>query len=503
MQTAINSWKRLSDLYGIGLKYGVVAFCGSLIAVFVWKILEMDFRYALAILGGVTVFCLAMICIRRIEDYLLLMLIFNTAFAQFGKWVMGQEEIVFARGISVGLAELLLIMGYLVWFGKIFVTRSEPPPKPGLIELLISLLIFSQLMSMFAAMNRMLTFLDIVYVIKHAMIYYYIANRIRYRHLKWILIIFLLVIFLESSIGIYERFSGNVGIGHTKGNIESMGTQFVVPGIEHVIRAEGTTADSHSLGLYFVMLLPFPFVFCALTCFKNYQRMIMGFLFLFGTVGLLVTFTRSGWVCFALSTAFALAVMLVYWRQAQVILIMVSILAGLTIFYPQGYEKIINRFESAPWELITERLDQSRTALGVLSDHPFFGCGAGNYMQVVEKEDIVLYDTGELPAHFMVLLIAAEIGLFGAAAYYGIIFIAMRRCMDMFKQSNPFIQGLGLALLTVFVGYLLDGLTSPLGRNPVPYYHLWVCVGLSAGLYRICAQQPGHGFSNNSAMAHQ
>ncbi len=463
---------------------------GALIAVAAWQILRLEFRYALAVIGGIVVLCAGLALIKRLDDYLIYILIFNVTFAQFGKWMLPQrEDIVFARGISVGLAELIILMAYLSWYAKIFISRTESMPRFQKAEYLILLLILCQVMSMIGAPKKILSFLDIVYNIKHALIYFFIARKIKYGHLTGIILIFLFAIFLESSIGVYERYTGNVGIGNAKGSAEGLGTQFIVPGIEHVIRSEGTTADSHSLGLYFVMLLPVPLVFTAMRFLKTPYKVATGLVFIIGSIGLLVTFTRSGWICFALSSAFSLSVIIFLWRQSRAIIMLLAVLLGLSLFYPQGYQKIHQRFQSAPWELITERLDQSKTAFGVWKSHFFFGCGAANYMPYIENTDTPQYDTGELPAHVMVLLIAAEIGLFGVTAYYGIIFLAMFRCCQMLGCSDRLIRGVALALLTAFIGYLLDGLTSPLGRNVVPYYQLWVYIGISMSLKRVVEEK--------------
>ena len=157
----------------------------------------------------------------------------------------------------------------------------------------------------------------------------------------------------------------------------------------------------------------------------------------------------------------------------------------MTLFYPQGYQKIYNRFKTAPIETILERYDMAKTAMMIWKNYFFFGCGSANYMNCIEEGNIKVYDPGKLPVHIVVLHVAAETGLAGAFSYLAIIFTAMFRCVQMLKCSNLLLRGLSLALLTGFIGYLLDGLSSPLGRSVVPYYLLWVYIAISMSFQRI------------------
>lgn len=468
------------------LKYFVVVLCGILVSIMAWKILDLQWRYAIALIAGIGVVCLAVMSTKNIVGFLIYALIFNTSFDGFGKWLLPQrEDIVFAHGISLGLAEVLILIAYVVWFYQIFISQKEAFPKIWKIDFVMLLLLFAQFISMFGAPKRILSFLEIIYNIKHCLIYFFLARKIRYHHLRWIVVIILFTITLQSSVAVFERATGLVGIGHSKGNSQVMGDQTSVPGIEHVIRAEGTTADSHSLGLLFVMLLPVPLVLTAMKFLSIPEKFITGAILIFGMLGLLVTFTRSGWIFFAASSAFALMMIFFYWRQRAAVLSIIVVILGMSLFYPQGYQKIYDRFKNAPIETILERYDMLKTATFIWKNHFFFGCGSANYMNCIEEKNIKVYDPGKLPVHIVLLHIAAETGLVGVFSYLAIILSAMFRCMQMLNCNNLLLRGLSLALLTAFIGYLLDGLSSPLGRSLIPYYLLWVYIAISMSFQNI------------------
>ena len=472
------------------LKYAVVGVLGVLVSVLAWKISTLQWRYAIALIGGIGVICLAAVSRENIIGFLICAFIFNTSFDSFGKWLLPQaEDIVFAHGISLGIAEILIIIAYGVWFYQIFIAKKEAFPRLWKIDFLMLLLLFAQFISMFGAPKKILSFLEIVYNIKHILIYFFLSRKIRYHHLKWVVIIILFTITFQSSVAVFERATGLVGIGHSKGNAQSMGDQISVPGIEHVIRAEGTTADSHALGLFFVMLLPVPLVLTVMKCLSPPEKFVTSGVLIFGVLGLLVTFTRSGWLFFAVSAGFALMVIVFYWKQRAAILSTIVVMIGLSFFYPQGYQKIYDRFKDAPIETISERYDMVRTAMLIWENDFFFGCGSANYMRCIEEKDIKVYDPGKLPVHVVVLHIAAETGLVGAFSYLCIILSAMFRCVQMLNCNNLLLRGLSLAFLAGFIGYLLDGLSSPLGRSPIPYYLLWVYIAISMAFPNIQNQE--------------
>ncbi len=482
------------------IRYGIVAIAGAFLALLVWKILQLPFRHWVAVSGGIVVLCVAMILIRRLEDFLIYALVFNAPFDRFGKWFFAHpDDIVVARGISIGLGEMLLLLAFSLWFVQIFIVRKEPLPRLHKIDFFIVLLLMAQVVSVLVAPKRVLSFLDIVYNLKHVALYFFLAHKVQRRHLKWIVALILFAVILESSIAIFERTTGMVGIGHSKGNVQEIATwkQFVVPGAEHIIRAEGTTADSHALGLYFVMLLPIPLVLSVMRFLKGPTKFVMSLVMIYGLIGLIVTFTRSGWLSFAISSGLALAIILFYWKQGRAILICLAVLLGASLLYPKGYINIYDRFANAPWEIMEERFAMNKTALSVWSNHPLFGCGTANYMQCIESPDVVLYDPGEYPVHFMLLLIGAEIGLFGAVGYFGFILLALYLCFTMLSCEDLLIRGLALAFIAAFFGYLLDGLTSPLGRNIVPYYQLWLYVGLTISFQRMIKQSGKEAVSSN------
>jgi hypothetical protein len=476
----------------VQIRYWITVLAGVAFALLVWKIMSLQFRYVLAISAGIVIVSVAMMAVRNLKGFLVYALIFNIPFARFSKYffIKGQPW-SYAMGISLGLAEVLIVLGCLHWFWQVFVSRKRQLPRLQKIDYFIMLLLLTQGISFLGAPNKALGIFDIVYNIKHALIYFLIAQMVKRHHLKYVIAIFLFAIFVESSIACYERLTGNVGIGFWKGAVKSsqFGTQYEVPGIEHVIRSEGTTKDSHALGLYYAMLLPIPLVFMAIPAIKPPIRIGLAGVLIMGTIGLVVTFSRSGWLSFAISSLFATCVIVFLWRRRLAIFIPITIVLIVSILYPQGFQYIYDRLFNAPPELIETRADWNHTAFNIWRSSFLFGYGPGNYLCALQDLDITIFGRDDLPVHNAFLHVAAELGLFGVIAFFGIIFLAMVQCFKMLKCRDPLIRGLSLVVLTALFAYVLDGITDPMFREAVPYAQLWVYLGLAMALKRLVQEQ--------------
>jgi hypothetical protein len=475
-------------------KYWIAVVFGCGLALVATRIMTLQFRYAVAVTGALVVVCLAMILIRRIDDFLIYALVFNIPFMRFGKWLMPQDSPVPALGINVGLPELLLVIAYGIWFAQIFVARREELPKPRAIGFFIVLLLVTQCVSLLFALNKTLGIFDIIYNIKFILIAFFLAQKLKRKHLKGIIALFIFAIVLESGIGVFERLTGITNIGDTKGNVQhpDFGEQYAVPGIENETRAMGTTHDSHCLGLYFAMLLPVPFVLMTRREPPPAMRALLMGVFLIGVVGLVIALSRSGWLGFAVAAVIALGVTLFKWKQRRVVVLILLIVVGVSLAYPKTYYHLYRRVFQAPSSIMTARYEMILTALDIWRKYPLFGCGPGNYIETYNTPDIRKQDAPgrvDLPVHNGFLWIAAELGIMGVIAYYGMILLGMVYCWRTMSAEDWLAKSMGLAIFCALAAYLVDGITNPMFREAVPYAQLWVYVGLSTAFKRL-AREP-------------
>lgn len=481
------------------VKFLPVIFGGMLISLLSFKIMSLEFRFTVACVGGIVFISLLMMGISYVTDILILATVFNIPFSMFGK-VLFKSDISWAvmPGISIGLAEVIILSAYTVWFCQVFIARSKPLPKLRGVDCFIILLLLGQLVSTIGTRDKQLAIFDIIYNFKYILMYLFIAHNVKRYHVKWIITIILFAIVLESTIALYERNSGNVGIGRAKGRSASrvdsaIGIQTKVPGIIEQIRAEGTTAEPHILGEYFAMILPLPFVLIMTPGLRMRWRFVVLVVLVMGVGGLVVTFSRSGWLSFAIATVFALGVIVFLWKQWKALVISGLICVVVSLSYPKVYEYLFIRVFKAPKELLTSRFDMNRTALSIWQSNFFFGYGPGNYMHALEDPDVTVYEFMDrshvfYPVHNMFLYIASEYGLCGVIAFFGTIFTSIIYCWKMIRCNDLLMRALALAIMTGLIAYLLDGVTNCLSRQTVPYAQLWVYLGLAMSFKRILSE---------------
>jgi hypothetical protein len=464
---------------------------GSLFGLMLYHIWSLPGRWFVVAIGGLLLISVSMILIYRFSDFLLIFLMFIIPLSGFCKWLFLKsytEEVAnvapLSGCISLGITDFILVGLYLSWFIKIFVTKEERLPRLTGIDKLVLLLVVSYIISLLGAPHLSLGLFATGHLIKHVMIYFYVSRHIKGYHIRWFMATLFCAIVLQASLGITQNRTGRfAGLMIDKGAGKHIDDQYIVPGIENYTRATGTTYDSHSLGLYLAMLIPYAFVFSVYTpSIKWGHRLLSGLAFLLAAVTLVLTFSRSGWLSCGFSLCVTIAVFF-KWGDKYIIPTLIGAFIISLPLAPWAISHMYERLFHAPDQIMTARYDQCWVALRMWRDHFLFGIGAGNYMEVLKT-----YRTSSemlLPVHNVFLWVGSDTGLFGVVAFYGVILSAIRRLWKLVKVKHSQFSRVALAALTGLVAFLLDGLTNPAFREAVVYMMFWFTISLSVALPQI------------------
>lgn len=472
--------------------YLLIAMLGALFAVIIYPIWKLEGRWFVVIILAIGLCSISMAFISRFSDYLMLGMISAVPLAGFSKWLFLDsfpKEIksvaVPSGAIGIGITDFLLAGLYLTWLVRIFVTRTAPVPRFEGIDWLVVMLIAAYMFSLPGTRYLSLGLFSLEHLVKHAMIYFYLSRNLTETNVKWFIISLFIFILGEALLGIFQNQTGLLrGLILDKGaGGAALDTQYGVPGIKDRTRATGTLIDSHSLAAYFAMTLPFPLVFMFTRSISRKMRFFCAIVLIVGLVGLVVTYSRSGWLSCFISLIMALAIYLMIWRERHILpsVLALAVAAALPAVWVVDF--IIERFTSAPAALLTARFDQYFVALDVWSDHILFGFGVGNYMLALE--DYNFNWALELPVHNVLLWVGAESGLFGVIAFFGIVIAAAMRLYRLLRAHRDPTCRIALALFTGLAAYMLDSLTNPLFREPTVYLMFWFIVALSVALPRL------------------
>jgi putative inorganic carbon (hco3(-)) transporter len=450
----------------------------------------LELRWAVVVVAAIAMLSMSMCFAQIFSDFLLVFLFLCLPLMSFNKWFWptGYSStelglLVYGGIFGLGLLDFLLIGLYLSWFYRIFIERSERLPSLNFIDFALFIFLLLHILSTLGSNDPRLGLDASEYLFKYALLFFYLSRNLKPVHLPWLLAALCFAILIQAGLGEYQHHSGNwVGIALDKGaDSTELGYQYVVPGLESETRATGTFYDSHALGDFIAMTIPFMFV-----PFLHTPKMPSGirFVFLAETViavfALYLSYSRSAWVGGAIALAIGIVLILVVWRESQVAFPLTIILLIGLIALPFAAKYVYDRFENSPAGTITERLGQYQVALTIVRDHPIFGVGPGNYMEAMKRYDTLWLD--ELPVHNVILWIASETGLLGLGCYLMIVFSGLKRFWRSFSQRRDLAGRIAMAGFIALIAHLLDGLTDPLFREPSVFAMFWIIMSLAVAI---------------------
>lgn len=272
-------------------------------------------------------------------------------------------------------------------------------------------------------------------------------------------IIAIIQYFTQNSIGLsfLGEESWSSAFESTRGELSIFPSKMVYPFIK---RAAGTAMHSNTLGsiLFFTIMVSYGLYLefrnkkaCSLVLIGIYLQI----------TALFLSFSRSG-----LTAAFIGTVVWLWGTRRQlkqsssdegpkkvlmplVLTVVISIISCIAIFHPAFTERgFINENDTVQGSN-KERFVNFRVSLGMIADKPLLGVGFDSYQIVKSLYNPTPEPLDKLaPVHNSYLLIAAETGLLGLAAYLFFILSVLIRAL-----KAPF-NGLHASLFISFLGFL-------------------------------------------------
>ena len=170
-------------------------------------------------------------------------------------------EVAYSGLYNIGVIDFILIGLYVTWFYRVFVTREQPlPGRFNLLDGFILWFIVAHILATFGSYDPRLGFGATAYLLKYALLYFYLSRHFEERHLPWLIAAFIFTLVSETLLGSYQFATGRlVGLAVDKGlgNSETLNTFITVPGQGSLHRASGTITEPHAFGQFIEMLLPF------------------------------------------------------------------------------------------------------------------------------------------------------------------------------------------------------------------------------------------------------
>lgn len=393
-----------------------------------------------------------------------------------------------AQGLIISVNGILVIALLFIRHLEVKMNRERP------FNLFFSKSIFywglmgMGLLSMINALNPAFSLFELLEFFKMYLIFLLIANTVHHpKNRHWILMFILIGLFLESSIAVLQYVTGStLGLKVLGGRAEADISRI---GADAVYRVSGTLGGVNELALYFNFMMPLPFALVLSGIHWRYRFLALG-IFILGSMGLFFTYSRAGWLCYALSLAIVfflrlLAANLKFRTYLMVIIVLVFGIAGSVILGTNN--PIRNRLTADDKGSAYVRIPLMQVAFNMIQAHPVLGVGLNNYCEVHTRYD----DTTEnvtshfpLPVHNMYLQLTAETGIPSLLILLGLLFSIYVSAFYLMRSTRKLDYYVILGIVGGLTGFLIHGLVENGSLGHFSMMSLWVFAGWIFGLER-------------------
>jgi O-antigen ligase len=394
-----------------------------------------------------------------------------------------------AIGVCLMAADAPLALLIVFWLLRRTSSARHPADGAKYLVAIVPFLVWSGL-SMFYSDRPFWAFCEWLRWIKFAAVLCYAVYGLQRRRLEICVWAMASSLAVQAGLAVaQELLKSNLGldkVGVFGSGAEQAVRQELLTG-SIVFRGSGLTGHPNYLACFLLLMLP---LFGLLAAVERHplKRIAWASTLLLGLAGLLATMSRAAWVGFLVSAVAAVILATVYSviETRRVMVVSMAALALSAVVALVFSDTIVNRFKSdwsESWEL---RQDLARSAVSMALDHVVGGVGLNNYTVYYPQYDRVLadrmvqMDNMMTVVHNTVLLVWAEVGTIGLAAYlffYTAIFVVT---LARLKSMEIWERAVAIGVLCGIVGAVAFDLSEICLWSDVAMYVVAFQVGMLA-----------------------
>jgi putative inorganic carbon (HCO3(-)) transporter len=382
-------------------------------------------------------------------------------------------------GFGVSVTTVSLAVLYASWLGRAF-TRSEPQSRPVLRTALPAIVYLAfVLSSLLVARDPYLSLVEIALLVQVFLVYLYLVYYIRTRQdVVFVLGLLLLGLLMESLVLIGVFFAGqdlSLGPVFTYTLVQPTGESW---------RSGGTLVSPIVAAAYFSLLLA-PAASVLLTRLHAVYKWLAAFSFALGSLALLFTLSRGGWIAFALSISLCC---LLAWRQGWLSpTVPVVLCLTLVLLFVLFQDTIVTRLTADDNRAAFSRIPLMQLAFRIITDNPLLGVGANNFAVAMPEYSKLGFSREWLyTVHNKYLLVWAETGIGGLLAFLFFLLAILRRGWHTYRLRDPLLSALALGFTAAIAGQMVHMFVDTFNNRPQVQL-LWVVAALISAMSRIAA----------------
>lgn len=400
-----------------------------------------------------------MAVMNKLEKIIFYIFIFLLPF-QIGGLIFSFQplETSFYHQIFFYLSDILILVLIGFWILRMFKDAKEKIVLAEFLKKDFILILFFLIsgFSIIVAANKGLAIFHLVKLFEFLLLYFYIKQNFKNFGIRKFFLILIVTALYQVFIAVIQfYFQENIGLKY----LGESSLSPVIDGVAKInedgfkmIRAYGTFPHPNILASFLSLALFLPYYLYLRNRAENKARDIFYvLLFLAFSVGLFFTFSRAAILSFVI-ISFLFFAFLILRKNSVFDKVKIYKLAALsaTIFLTLTFvfnREIISRLSED--QSLSQRIYYVNVAKEAIFSHPFFGIGIGNFTSYFYGNFSGLFDWQYQPVHNLFLLIAAEIGIFGALLF---LFFIVKSLFESLKKLENLFQYI---ILFSFLNFLI------------------------------------------------
>ncbi len=471
-----HAWQRVLTHHTFPQVAGlVIAAAGSLAVTYIaWRVGEWWSAFSvLGLLGG-----LAFLLVKNKERLLFIALALSLSWRiDYRLFPAPPHTGGMPATVVVSLMDLLLAALLLIWGMEIALGR-RPMPQVNRMDLLLAVLILLSGISIFNAMYPALTAFELLRMVKGLLLFFYVRHYVwQERNVRDAVICLLVGVLVQGLLAlIQQQMKGLLSIPVLG---EAQEAEIVVLEGKGVFRAGGTLGAANTLARYLELLLPL-----ALTLLLSRSgrlfRGLGGAAFVFGTIAIIMTFSRAGWVALGLGIVLVVG-QNVQWRarwrsKVLALTVLISICGVLYLLFG---DLVVSRLLRSSPAATKSRLALLADAWEMIKAYPVIGIGLNNFVERLPEFDVTGISRRWIaPVHNEFVLMAAETGFLGFMAFIAVMGAVVWRAWRTWRLGSGLQARLAGGLLAGFVAFLAHGMLGWAYRIDIIYQLFWFLAGI-------------------------
>jgi len=248
-------------------------------------------------------------------------------------------------------------------------------------------------------------------------------------------------------------------------------------------RVYSTLENPNNYAEFIVLTFPVSLIFACNIVDRRWKTLCTAALAV-PVIALLMTYSRSGWVSFAL----AAVVFLALWDKRLLPLVVVAAVVALPILPDSIFNRILTIGNTAD-SSNAYRLYIWDSGLQMIRDHGLTGIGLGPvnfiplYAKYADPAASVAYH-----CHMLYLEVWLEMGILGIVSFLGLYLGLIRRAIRSMKRSDPLLRWVLIAAVSSLVGVSFVSAVEYIWFYPRVLFAFFVLVGVTLSAVKLAEE---------------